>query len=471
MIKKERYKSLEQMFQYVDLHFDAMAEELCRIASLPSVEGNDIGLKAARDFIAEKMNQLGLEVSIHDIENGSSLISASDISGKKNTILFYNHYDVVPAGDLSQWATAPFDPVIKDGKLFARGISDNKGCLMARLQALEAIRAVENSLPVNLKFLFEGDEETGSPSMKKFSQMNPEIFKSITAADVCFWENSRTSDSETAWASFGVRGDVEFELRCRPIAFDVHARNGNLCPNAAWRLVWALSTMKDPITERVLIEGFYDRVIPPTDADRLVLDEFPFDEAGAKEHVHVDSFLLGKEGLELKERLYLEPSFTINGLESGEVYREEGARHIVPHSAYAKISCNLVADQKAEDIFRLVRAHLDKHGFQDIELILTDALTAVRTPVNLPITEELKHAASFVYKNPLVIELTMLGPGPASVLRDPWPNLPIIGIGPANPDCGHHSPNENMKLEDYKRNIKYTIAVLYGLEEGDIIGI
>lgn len=464
MIKKDQLEKLYQMFQYVDEHFDRMTEELCRVASMPSVEGNSEGLENTRTFIVQKMKQLGLDVAVHEVEQGNSLITGADISGRKNTVLFYNHYDVVPAGDLSQWETDPFTPSVKDGKLIGRGVSDNKGCLMARLQALEAIRAVENGLPVNLKFLFEGDEETGSPSMKKFSRLKPTDFKEMTAADVCIWENSRTSGGETAWASFGVRGDAEFELRCSPIAFDVHARNGNLYPNAAWRLVWALSTMKDPKTERVLIDGFYDHVIMPKDADRKVLDTFPFDEAGAKAHVNVDSFLLGKEGLELKERLYLEPSFTINGLESGEVYRPEGARHIVPHSAYAKISCNLAANQKAEDIFKLVRDHLDRHGFQDIELTMTDALDAVRTPVDLPITKDLKYAATLVYKNPLVIELTMLGPGPAALLRNPWPDLPIIGIGPSNPDCGHHSPNENMILSDYKNSIKYTIAVLYALE-------
>ena len=464
MIKQEHLETLDRIFSYIDNNFDRMTEDLCRLASFPSVGSCREGLDASRDFIINLMERLGLTVQTGEVPGGNSLISGCSEGGCKNTVLFYNHYDVVPAGDRSQWDSDPFKPEIKDGKITARGISDNKGCLMARLSALEALRAAGAKLPVNLKFLFEGDEELGSPSMKRFSRENPEKFREMTSSDICFWENSRTGKDGTPWASFGVRGDLEFELTCEPIAFDVHARNGILYQNAAWRLIWALSSMKDPQTERVLIDGFYDKVLPTTQADRDVLREFPFDEKEAMESVNAQSFLLNKTGQELKERLYLEPSFTVNGFESGEVYRPEGARHIVPHRAYAKVSCNLVADQDPEEIFGLVRRHLDRHGFTDIRLTMTDALTAVRTPTDLPFTGRLKEAAKLVYPHPLLIELTMLGPGPAAVLRQAWPKLPIVGIGPAGTSCGHHSPNENLRLEDYKNSIKYTATVLFALE-------
>lgn len=451
----------EKAIDYVDRNFEKMVGELADICGYPSVAGNREGLEGARRAVYTKMEELGLNPVIHPVEGGNALISAECSGEHSDTVLFYNHYDVVEPGKPELWKNgAPFKTCIEDGRIYARGISDDKGPLYSRLHAVQAIMAVNGGrLPATVKFLVEGDEETSSPSMTRFSREQREAFADLTRADVCIWENGRKDENGHPWLRMGVRGNCSFDLHVKTADTDVHGRMGATVPSASWRLVWALASLKG-MDERIRIPGFYDEIVPPTESDFQVLRDFPYDEEAQKQRLGIGNFVLNLEGEELKRKIYLEPSVSICGLEAGEVHN--GVRGIVPHKAYARISFYLVADQDPVRIGRLLREHLDRNGFDDIEIVSNEAASnrPVRTPVDHPIRKRVCQAAERVYEKPMVVELTQLGAGPACILRDVWPDLPIIGIGPGNTCANHHAPNENMKLLDYKEAIGHMIALL-----------
>jgi acetylornithine deacetylase/succinyl-diaminopimelate desuccinylase-like protein len=455
---------LHETFDYVDSHFDDMLGELKRICSYRSVAGDREGLEATRAFIVETMKRIGLSPRRHAVRGGNDLITAEQPGKTGDTVLFYNHYDVVEEGKRENWSTGdPFCAQIKDGIIYARGVSDNKGPLLSRLHAIQAILAVRGNLPASVKFLVEGDEETSSPSMFSFAREHPDEFRALTKADVCVWENGRKDEGGHPWARFGVRGSCSFDLRVTTAKTDTHGRMGATIPSASWRLVWALASLKDA-GERILIDGFYDRIIPPTEGDFEVLRRFPYEEEAQKEKLGIGSYLLGATGEELKRRVYLEPSLSICGLEAGEVHN--GVRGIVPHTAYARIGFYLVADQDPAELGALLRAHLDRRGFSDVEIVQAGgANSPVRTSVDIPFRARVCEAAAKVYEQPMVIELTQLGGGPASALRDAWPEIPVVGFGPGNTGSNHHAPDENLKLQDYKEAVKHVIALLYSYEE------
>lgn len=455
----------DRALAYVDEHFNEMVSELKRACTYESTASNAEGREAMRQQLAADLKSAGLSPQNHPVDDGNALITAEMKGDCPETLLFYNHYDVVEPGKAENWTNkAPFAADERDGKLYARGVSDDKGGLYFRIHAIRAMLAANGRLPVSVKFLIEGDEETSSRSMRKFADEHPEEFKELTRADICLWENGRVDPAGHPWLRCGVRGAVAFDLRVTTARTDVHGRMGATVPSASWRLVWGLSTLKDSKTERVAIDGFYDDVLPTTEADLDVLRNFPYDEESYRKKLGVKSFVCGASGEQLKEQMYLEPTMSICGLEAGEVHN--GVRGIVPHTAYARISCYLVADQNPDDIEKKLRSHLLKYGFSDVEVTRRGgAARPVRTPPDHPFRYRAARAAEKVYSQPLVVELTQLGAGPAALLRNVWPELPIFGIGPANVTGNHHAPDENLGIQDYKNSIKFLIELCYSYAE------
>lgn len=462
---------MKDIFAYVDQNFGSMMAELRELCSFRSVAGDEEGLSKTRDWIVKKLDSVGIPWEEHKIENGNALISAGVKAEKDKdgynqpTILFYNHYDVVEEGKHDLWTGEPFDAQVRDGVMYARGVSDNKGPLLSRIQAVEAVLKVKGKLPVNVKFLFEGDEETSSRSLRKFTEQEPEKFRELTKSDVCLWENGRRDESGRPWARFGVRGSISFDLSVETSNKDVHARMGTIIPSASWRLIWALSTLKGE-DERIAIEGFYDDVMPVTPADEAILEAFPYEEAVLKKKMGISGFLRNASGLQLKKQIYMEPSISVCGLEAGELYN--GPRGIVPHKAFARVSFYLVANQSPEKVEGQLRDHLIRHGFSDIQVVARGANAPVRTPVDIPFKDIVMRAAKHVYEEPMVIEPTQLGGGPAIYFHRAWPDMPIVGVGPGNTNGNHHAPDENMKLEDYRASVKHMIALFYEMEESQI---
>jgi acetylornithine deacetylase/succinyl-diaminopimelate desuccinylase-like protein len=453
---------MKRAFDYVDTHMGEMIDDLKEICSRPSVAGSEKGLEAARRTILSKMKSLGLKAERHDVPEGNALLSACWGDGVA-PLLFYNHYDVVEPGKYENWRTNdPFRLEEQDGRLYGRGVSDNKGPLYSRLHATQAILATDGGLPVPVKFIAEGDEETSSTSMYRFARTNPELFKELIRADVCVWENGRNDTAGHTWLRMGVRGGTAFDLRVTTSKTDVHGSMGSAVPSASWHMIQALSTLKTP-DERIAIDGFYDRVQQTSEADLEVLRAFPYEEEAVKKKIGFWQFVNGATGEKLKQQIYLQPTISVCAIEAGEPHN--GVRGIVPHTAYARISFYLVADQDPDELEGMLRRHFEKHGFGDIEITARDRYGAmnrpVRTPVDIPFRNRAQEAAKSVFEQPMIIELTQLGAGPAGIFREAWPDLPIVGFGPGGTEGNHHAPDENIKIEDYRNAVKYVIALLY----------
>lgn len=456
-------ENLKEIFAYIDEHQEEYLKELADYVSIRSVAGDTEGLDAARNYLLQRMEKSSLAPALVPVENGNAMIRAGKKGENEYTVLFYNHYDVVQEGDPEKWESkAPYTLTRVGDTLYARGVSDDKGPLLTRLQALDAILKIKGKLPVNVKFLLEGDEESTSPSMFKFLSEQPDTFKDITASDICIWENGRRDKAGNPWARFGMKGACGLDLSVTTAKKDVHGSQGSALPSASWRLIWAIASMKDS-NENITIDGFYDDIAPVTDADLAVLDKLPYEEGRIRKSMELRGFLHDASGLELKKNLYMKPSFTVSGLEAGEMYK--GPRGIVPHTASARLSFYLVPNQSPERIRDLVRKHLDAHSFSDVEVKAAGKAYPVRTPVTIKERKALEEAAQLVYGKSLVIEPTQLGAGPAIAVRRVWPELPVVGIGPGNNDGNHHAPNENLKVDDYMKAIKYVVAFLYGLTE------
>ena len=457
-------QNLQLLFEYVDQHFDEMVQELKDICSFRSVSGDKEGLKQTKNYILRKMEQLDLEHREYDDPKADSAIIASDNSGDSSkSIIFYNHYDVMPEGDPESWTNKqPFQADIRDGRIYARGVSDNKGGLLCRLHAIEAIRAVNKTLPVHLKFFYDGEEESSSYLMEKMAMEEKELFIKLIDADIAIWEGGLIDDEGNPYGRFGVRGDCSFHLSVKTAEYDCHGRYGATVPGAAWRLIWALASLKGP-DEKIRIPGFYSDVIPTTQDDLEVLHAFPFDEEGFKKKTGFDHYVLNATGDELKRRLYMEPTLSVCGLDSGDLCKN--ARSIVPHSASALISSYLVADQDPEEIRQNLRSYLDSQGFSDIEITYGGGSKAIRTKVTTPFRQVMEQASMDVFHKPLVTEISQMGAGPAFLWREVLPDQSIVSVGPANPESHHHAQDENLRLEDYKNSIKYIIALLYAYAE------
>lgn len=449
---------LQDCFDYVNAHESEFIAELGEICACRSVAGDKQGLESARTYLLDKLSKTGISSERLDVEGGNAIIYGQCTGKKERTILFYNHYDVVEEGKKEGWITRkPFLLTEKDGVLYARGVSDNKGALMARIHAIQTVLETTGSLPVNIKFIIEGDEESASPSMFRYQREHTEEFREKTKADICFWENGRIDKKGCPWARFGVRGNCSFNLKVTTSNTDVHGRMGAMVPSASWRLIWALASLKDS-NEKILIDGFYDDVQPPTQKELEILRKFPYEEESVKKRLDLKEFLLNARGEELKKRIYFEPTLSICGLEAGELFN--GPRGIVPHTAYARISFYLVADQNPEKVYCQLQEHLCKHGFSDIKVEFLGGSVPVKTPTDIPVTKQLCETAALVYDKPMVIELTQLGAGPAIAFRRAWPDIPIIGVGPANTGANHHAPDENITIDDYKKAVKHMIAFM-----------
>lgn len=451
----------EKALVWLDEHFDECLAELKNAVACESYAGNEAGLGKMRGTLTADLERSGFTVSSHPVEGGNALISASLAGDAPDTMLFYNHYDVVLPGKAENWTNkAPFVVDERGGFLYGRGVSDNKGGLYYRIHAVRAMMQANGSVPLNLKFLVEGDEETSSPSMSRFAREQAETFKDMVKADVCLWENGCNNDAGHPFLRCGVRASAAFDLRVTTAKNDVHGRMGATVPSASWRLIWALASLKNPITERVTIDGFYDNVLPVTDADREVLRNFPSDEARMKTSLELKSFVRNATGEQLKQQMYMEPSFSVCAIEAGEPHN--GVRGIVPHTAYARVSFYLIANQNPNDIENKLSAQLVKNGFADVEVTRCGGESRpVRTRPDHPFRYRACEAASHVYDKPMVIELTQMGAGPASVVADACPGIPIFGMGPANTTANHHAPAENMKIEHYKNAIRCLIELCY----------
>jgi acetylornithine deacetylase/succinyl-diaminopimelate desuccinylase-like protein len=326
---------LARIDAYIDEHLEATIADLARLCAQPSISAQRLGIDKCAALVADMLRARGFAADIvPSAGNPVVLGEAAGVSAR--TLLCYNHYDVQPPEPLELWSSPPFELTHRDGKLFARGAADDKGELIGRLAAAEAVRTVLGHLPCRVKFLVEGEEEVSSPSLPGFIAEHANRL----AADACIWEFGTVNHEGAPVLYLGLRGICYVELSVETLTLDAHSGlGGSIFPNAAWRLVWALNTLKDG-NERILIPGFYEAIVPPSPRDMELLAALPDESQQHRRTYGVKRFLKDLSGVELRREEVLVPTCTICGLNSG--YQGPGSKTVLPARASAKVDFRLV---------------------------------------------------------------------------------------------------------------------------------
>jgi acetylornithine deacetylase/succinyl-diaminopimelate desuccinylase-like protein len=437
--------SFDAFDAYVRAHEREYIEELKQLVRLPTVSAQKSAIEETARAVLERTRRAGVAADSRRVEGGPPTIVGVAGHGER-TLLVYDHYDVQPPDPLDEWKTPPFEPTERDGYLFARGVSDNKGNLMARLQAIEAYRATIGELPLQVRVLYEGEEEIGSEHLAEFVRLNADRLR----ADGCIWEAGYKDAAGRPTVSLGLKGIAYFELRVRGAKQDAHSSVATIIPNAAWRLVWALATLKNDRDE-IVIDGLMDAVRKPTPDEIRVLEALPYDEDGTKRIHDVPRFIRGLTGTALKVKHFFEPTCTICGLTSG--YSGPGSKTVLPAVASAKLDFRLVPDLTPELVERLLRGHLERRGFGDIEVVPLHGERPSRWPADSAAARAAVAACRATYGTDPVVYPLMVGSGPMAQVCDQL-GIPVVGFGSGNASSANHAPNENIAVADYLDHIR-----------------
>lgn len=442
---------MREIIAYVEDHRQETIARLQAFCRQPSIAAQGLGMAEMAEMVGRTVQELGGQAELVPTAGYPVVLGRFEGAGPK-TLMFYNHYDVQPPDPLDQWESPPFAAEIRDGQLYARGVADNKGNLVARLAAVEAWLAVRGKLPLNVLFVAEGEEEIGSPNLGRFAQEN----RAKLQADGCIWEAGYKNSRGRLEIALGAKGILAVDLRLRTLGRDLHSANAAVAGSPAWQLLWALNSLKGP-DEQIRIPGFYDDVRLPDERDRAMLTAWDFDEAGELAEFGAEHFLLGLTGEALKERFLFQPTCNICGFHSG--YGGPGVKTVLPAEATAKLDFRLVPDQDPYDILAKLHRYLDAGGFAEIEIEVESPEFPARTNPDDPLVGAVVAAARRVYGTDPAVTPMMAGTGPMYELCQRW-GLPAVGSGVGWVSSRSHSPNENIRLDDLVEGIKHIACLL-----------
>jgi acetylornithine deacetylase/succinyl-diaminopimelate desuccinylase-like protein len=449
--------------RHIEKHLSDSIAELSTLVAQPSIAAQDLGMEACAKLVAGMLERRGFRVEL--APTGGPPVVIAERSGRSDrTLLIYNHYDVQPPEPLELWTSPPFEPALRDGKLFGRGVSDDKGHIVARLLAIDALLATLGELPCRIKFIVEGEEEVGSVHLPAFIRANRERL----AGDACLWEFGYLDERATPLQFAGLRGICYVELSVRTAKLDVHSGlGGSIIPNAAWRLTWALASLKGP-DERIRIPGHYDSVRPPSARDRELMAALPDLAETLRQRYGVKQFVRGLQGgEEFRIAEVFEPTCTICGLNSG--YQGAGSKTVLPAFASAKVDFRLVPDQTIEGVLKSLRAHLDAGGFTDVEIQFLGGGPAGRTDPDDPFVQLVARTAEPVYGRPMQVVPMIGGSGPNHAFIHEL-GVPVATAGLGYPDTRAHAPDENMVVEHFRQHARHVARILEAFASADMKG-
>lgn len=441
---------LQDVLHLIDKRREDYLETLFSLLRQKSISAQNIGMEECAHLLKGLMEDAGFDTELL-ATNGHPVVYGEIIQDPNAfTLLFYGHYDVQPPDPIEEWDSSPFEPTIRDGKIFCRGVGDNKGQLMAQVLAIKSYIDQYGALPFNVKFVIEGEEECASVNLESFIQEHQERLQ----ADLVYTSDGPMHDSGAPYVLLGVRGILYVELTAKGADWDNHSGNkGNIVPNPAWELIDLLKTMRDE-EGNVLIDGFYDDILKPTDHELSILKDLPYNPEEIGEKIGYPE--LDMDGETYYHKLTMEPTFNIAGFSSG--YDGEGAKTIIPSTAKVKLDMRLVVDQDPEDIYEKFVAHVHKHA-PNVEVKRLGDMKPSRTPANHEYIQVIHDAVKDAYQTEPVLQPSLGGSLPDYV----WTKLlklPSVVVPYANFDEANHSPNENMGVENFFNGIKCTCHVL-----------
>jgi acetylornithine deacetylase/succinyl-diaminopimelate desuccinylase-like protein len=435
--------------------FVAELREACRIPSIST--SGDPGLQEMADWLHVRLGDILDEVEQIPVPGAAPAVVGRLQGTGPYTVLMYSHYDVQPTGPRAEWSVDPFGAEIVDGSVVARGVCDDKSDVLARLHALESIVRSGRRPACSIVWLCEGAEEIGSPGLGELLTEHRDRF----AADACLWESYLRRDDGRPEIGFGSRGLVYVEITLRRLALDQHSAFATVFRSAPAELTRALAAMVDE-RGRVVIDGFHDDVRPLDEHARRALEtiEVPDDSAAALPG-GPDPFIT-RDRAELARRLVAEPTANIAGLSAG--HTGPGKMTVLPAQASAKVDFRLVPDQRPDRIVELLRAHLDRHGLHDAEVVVESAIAPAVSPMDFPLADAVIRAARERFGEPVIYPIVP-GAGPASDMVGAL-GLPLVmAPGSTRMESGIHAPDEHARVDDYLAQVAFTIRWLELLED------
>ncbi|MHC1744127.1 MAG: dipeptidase [Syntrophobacteraceae bacterium] len=449
------------ILEKIDTNSERYIEELLgflRIPSVSTLSNHAPDMRVAAEWVLNHLKRLEFEATLFDTDRHPIVYGEHLKSPDKPTLLIYGHYDVQPPDPLDEWVTPPFSPHIRDGYVYARGACDDKGQFFTYLKALEAVLAVEGSLPVNVKVLVEGEEEIASPSLPPFLKQHQARLK----ADVIAISDGSQFAPGMPAITYGLRGLSYFQVDVQGPRFDLHSGVfGGVLQNPATALVEMLAQLKGA-DGMVAIPGFYDDVVPLEQWEREAMASLQYDEEALRQYLGVD-VLVGEPTYSALERKTARPTIDLNGIYGG--FSGEGAKTIIPARAGAKVSMRLVPNQNPVKINALFKEHLQKLAPSGVRVSITELHGA--DPVLISRDQPSVRAAERAIET---------GFGKAPVFIREGGSIPIVNLfkemlgceailllGWGSPDDGAHSPNERFNLQDFHRGVRSAAALLYEL--------
>jgi acetylornithine deacetylase/succinyl-diaminopimelate desuccinylase-like protein len=448
--------SFTRFDRYVDRHARSFVERLQALCRMPSVAARGTGMRVVAEQVEQMLQRVGAGTRTFRVGSGFPIVYGECGAGER-CFLVYGHYDVQPVGQLTEWSSGPFAAAVVGDKLFARGASNSKGDLVARLAAVEAYQKTYGKLPVCLRFVVEGEDGLASPSLYRFAAENPDLLR----ADGCVWDDGYLDTKDRLVINLGFKGIAFLELRAMGARRDLHSKWGGIVPNPAWRLVQALATIVSP-KGVITVDGFSSHVAPITAEDKQTLKTVELDEAGLRKEFRINSWVRDMTGKDLTKELIFGPTCTICGIRTG--HTEAGAKTILPGAATARLDFRLVPDLTPELVVRLLRQHLDTRGFQDIEIIELGGAPYAKSSPKSTVARAAVGAAAEVYGPPPVVYPLDPASGPVgAVCGASHPPTPVVSFGVSYFGSNPHAPDENIRLDDFVRGVKYFGRVIHGL--------
>ncbi|MDM5326872.1 dipeptidase [Neobacillus sp. CF12] len=443
---------MSQLSEFVSKHHQQNVEELkelLRIPSISSLSEHKDDIQKAASWIANKLENIGME-NVEIVQTKGHPIIYADWLHQENapTVLVYGHYDVQPVDPIHLWETPPFEPDIRDEKIYARGATDDKGQTFLHIKAVETLLKLENKLPVNLKFCIEGEEEIGSPNLPQFLAENKEKL----ACDVVIISDSDMWDRGVPAITYSLRGLCALEVSLKTANTDLHSGMfGGGVQNANHLLVKLLSTLHAE-NGKVNVDQFYDDVLELTEFEKEQIKALGFDEEKLKKQLGLSELTGGETNYPYNEKISSRPTLELNGIWGG--FQGEGTKTVIPNEAHAKITCRLVNNQNPEKIQDLIKKHLEEQAPKGcrVNVTLQDTGNPFLTPIDDPMIQKAAEAYEQVYGK---VPVYKREGGSIPIVSDfsHTLNTPVVLMGFGLPDENLHAPNEHFNLENFDKGI------------------
>jgi len=449
--------------KYVDKNMGGLISDLQKLIRQPSVSAKNLGLKECAGLVAKIMKNAGIKAEILHLGEKIPPVVFGEVRSKKNpekTLLFYNHYDVQPEDPVDLWQDPPFSGRMRGNKIYGRGSADDKGELMTRIKAVEAILRTTGDVPCNIKFLVEGEEEVGSMHIERYLKKYRRKF----SCDGVIWEFGYVDENDRPVISLGMKGLLYVELSMKESVRDAHSSLAVLIENPAWRMVEALKTLRDD-KGRILVKDWYKEADRFTREEIGVIASEPFDEKSFKKEYGINRFVGGKKGLEIKKAIVGSPTCNIAGFSSG--WEGPGAKTVLPSRALVKIDFRLVPRMDPIKQLSRLRKHLKDNGFGDVQVRMIHGEAASRTHISDPFVGVVKKAANESFGRS-VVSVSSAGTGPMHSFSKVL-GAPCISVGSTYIYARIHSPNEFARIDLLKKTTKCMCLIIENFGAGDTV--